>query len=377
MTLQTLVQRFAFPIPGTSLGSPTGFGDSASISGIDAADEKYSVIFQNPETKNISKLWFMTGTVTTGADIDVRIETVSTSDGNPTGTLLATNSNHVQTITSGNDNTEFEVTLDAVAAATRGQLVSAVLANPGSSFGNIQFRYCSPYNVGGRLPYTALFTSSWAKSASVTPLIAIGYDDGSWAVPPGCIAFNATSAATFNNTSTPDIKGLKFQFPFGIRVSGFWFVGDMDGEVDIRLVTSAYHEANATGILESIALDPDQRPSVAAGQYNCLLDTPVEIAASTASRLIIVPTSATNVTLAEITFPNAGIAASFNGGTNFSLTTAKDPTGDGSWTNYNNGTDGYRQPLMGLLIDGIDIPAGGGSFVTPAMIQNLSGGLAA
>jgi hypothetical protein len=41
-------------------------------------------------------------------------------------------------------------------------------------------------------------------------------------------------------------------------------------------------------------------------------------------------------------------------------TTAKDPNDDTDWTNYNNGTDGYRFLWAGLLVTHLDDGAGSG-----------------
>jgi len=58
------------------------------------------------------------------------------------------------------------------------------------------------------------------------------------------------------------------------------------------------------------------------------------------------------------------------GGRLFHLTTAKDPTGDGDWTNYNSGT--FRKFFGGLVLDGFDDGAGsGGGLLVPL---GMSGG---
>ena len=59
----------------------------------EAANEQAAGVFQAPFTGTIDKVIFATGTVATGGTVDVRLETVSIANGDPTGTLLGTNSN--------------------------------------------------------------------------------------------------------------------------------------------------------------------------------------------------------------------------------------------------------------------------------------------
>ena len=93
MAFQTIPGGLAIPVPPNSGTSSTTFGTPMLLN---AASEEAAGVLYAPKTGTISKIGFLTGTVTTGDTVDARMETVSAANGDPTGTLLGTNSNGSQ-----------------------------------------------------------------------------------------------------------------------------------------------------------------------------------------------------------------------------------------------------------------------------------------
>jgi len=343
-------------ITGEGLHFPQPINDAApSLKSIllDAASEKAAFVFRVGKTGTVSKVGFCTATVTTGATVDVRLETVDLTNGNPTGTLLGTNSNGSQVIADIDDNTWFTVSLTTAVAVTRGDLVAVVIVNPSGSPGNLNIRAVE-YN---RLifPYSVIFTTVWAKQATDrNPTCSLEYDDGSYAVHPGVVPIKTRTTRSFGSSSTPDERGLIFQFPFPVRVAGAWAYLDADEAVDIVL-----YDSDGTTALQTISLDKDVRAANLVATQIYPFDTTSELSANTNYRLVIKPTTTTFIRVMDFTIDTAAIMDSFEGGQNFHHT---ERTNAGSWTETTT-----LRPMMGLLLDAFDDGAGGAASI-------LSGG---
>lgn len=356
-------------IPAGSSTAPT----IAQGATIDASGEMAAWVFRAPKTGDIAKVHWRTRSVATGDTVDVRIETVDDTTGFPTGTLWDTTTNGAHVVGNGDDNIRLETTLTSVAGVTAGEWLAVVIVN-GSAPGNIQMgQFASSNNVDLDSIYGANFTTAWAVDGR-GPIIAVEYDDGSipkifGAYPP---PESDNISIPFNNTSTPDSVGGRFKFAAPVRVSGCWVWMDLDGDAVVKLVSEAYHQANATGILASVTLDKDIRrgnPS----PWRLNFSSAVELSANTYYRLIVEPTSATNMTVYEWRFGSEALLGAFSGDADvMHLTTAKDPTGNADWTNYDSSD--YRGFWGGLIIDGIDDGVGGGGGTTIAGTAYVIGG---
>lgn len=372
MAIFDLSGAFHFPPMLVYDQQTASFGTSAPL---DASDERLGVILQAPKSGNIAKVAFSTATVTTGATVDVRVETVDATDGNPSDTLWGTNTNAALVVDGADDNVIKVATLTAVAAVTIGDQLAIVIVNPTASFGSMQIRNTT--TQGGGRPincYYSNFTGgSWTKGVTTGPLlIGLEYDDGSYVpiegIRPPVSGSGGLTSTGLSTATTPDVMGLRFQFPFAVRVRGAWVIADCDGNTNLNLVTTAYHQVNQTGILATSTLDKDIRQLDHFGMYQVTFPSRPELAADTNYRLIVEPTTASTTSMYDSATLSLAMLGAFHGGANFHLTTAKDPTGDGSWTNFNSGT--FRVPYMGLFIDGIDTnPGGGGGGVSRSRFQ--------
>lgn len=307
---------------------------------IDATDEKVAMVGCVPKTGNITKIGFNVRTVTVAGNLDFRLETVDATNGTPTGTLWGTNTNLSQNVSATGWN---EATLTAPAAVTRAQEIAVV----GNIVAAAQLQiWCHSGGFAQNYPRGLHYTTAWANAGN-QPIFALGYDDGSYAVlgqsPPTTGNVNANS--TFNTGSTPDERGLKFRFPLSVRVSGFWLASDLDGDADVVL-----YDSDGTTALQTRSLDKDIEAGAGnAGTHVATFPADVTLAANTYYRLVVKPTSVTNLTVYDWDYPNTTLMAADYFGADFHHTQRTDA---GAWTDTTT-----KRAMMGLIVSGID--AGG------------------
>jgi hypothetical protein len=307
---------------------------------LDAANEKAGMIFTVPKAGTISKVGFTTRTVTTGATVDVRIETVG-GDGFPTGTLWATNTNGAQVIADANDNTWFLKSLTAGAVVAEGDIIAVVVVTP--SGGNMEIGRARFDEY--MFPYTAHFTSSWAKATNTgTPLVALEYNDGSYGVADGVYPITSITAVSYNSGSTPDEKGLILSLPFKCRAIGAWAKCSPTAGGTMRY--KLYDSDGSTVLAQTPSLDQDIILSTDGNNYHCRFTSAVTLQKDAAYRLTILPETATDVQPMGFGVNAAAIMDSFCGGQNIHLTTRTD---GGSWSQT-----ATERLAMGLLIDQFD-----------------------
>lgn len=319
---------------------------------IDAASEKVGFLVIAPKTGNIRKVGFRTGTVTTGATVDVRIETHDLTTGYPSGSLWATNTNGPQVIADGDDNTAFLTTLTADAAVTKGDLLWVVISNPGASFGNMNLVTLTDDGPGSAndVPGGALYTTSWAGITNGAPVVLLEYDDGTYGGMLHCWPIGTTgfTTTTFNSSSPTDVIGNLFSVPYKARVCGAWVWADFDGDCSIKLIGT-----DGTTALGTISVDADT-PGAAtgAGIHELMFSSAIELAINSTYRIVFEP-GASNISIYDLTTPNANSMAQLGGGTSMYFTSAKDPTGTGDWTNTTT-----RRVFIAPIFDAFDDGAG-------------------
>lgn len=313
---------------------------------INAASESVAGIFQAPKTGTIDKVGFLTGTVTTGDTVDMRLETVSTANGDPTGTLLGTNSNKTQVVGAGDDNTWFLPELTTGVAVTKGDVFAVVVVNGGAG-GDMSIQM-QRLNRAHGFPYGDHFPGAWAKDEDCL-VTAFEYSDGSYAAAPGVNALLTLGTTTFNSADTPDEIALYFQLPFPFRVTGYWISLDLDGDCDMVL-----YDSDGTTALQTDSLDKDIRRAATRRRHLRLFSGTSELLAKTNYRLSCKP-GTTDVTIDDFTVSAAVLLDGMDGGQNFHLSTRANA---GSWTQTTT-----KRPLMGVLIDAIGTVGGVGGLV--------------
>lgn len=331
-----------FPSP------PFGVSGQASYLNhlLDAGDEKHGSIFRIPKTGTVSKIHWRTGTVTTGATVDVRLETIDAS-GDPSGTLHAANTNGAQVVADANDNATFTTALTAGASVTKGQERAVVIVNPTVSPGNFNVSVFADNT--NHFPYTDLFTTVWAKSSS-SPVIALEYDDGSYVPIICCFPCALLPETLFNTTTTPDEIGIIFSLTVPVRASGVWLWTDLDSPGDVKL-----YDSDGSTVLASTSLDPAKDQAITSDLMFFHFSSTISLLKNTNYRLTLLPTTTTSLRIQEFTVAAVAIMDAFPGGQAIHRTHRTDA---GAWTETTT-----QRPFMGLIIDGLDdgVGAGGGA----------------
>jgi hypothetical protein len=333
----------------TGLMIPTPVITSVASTGnvIDAADEKLGIVNKTIRTGTITQVILGFGTVTTGATVDVRVETVDAATGHPTGSLVNADSNASLVVANADDNSKKTVTLTTPASVTEGDTIAIIMANPGASFGSMNLIATSE-RAAMCFPYGVFYTGSWADAVRNLSIVAV-YDDGSRQNFGGNVATNVATL-TFNTGSTPDEIGLVFTLTVPIVGCGFWFDANSSftGNFDLVLYDSA------DTVVKSVSFDADQRGGTSSA-YMRTQTADFSLAAAT-YRVVAKPTSGTNISVLESTYAANSDLDVLDLGIGCYKTHRTDA---GAWTDTNT-----RRINLGILVKGVDDGTGSSGVYT-------------
>lgn len=354
MALQAIKQGLPFPPWPTQVAGAPGLGLASFV--LDAASEKAALIFAATAAKSIRTIHYRTGTVTTGDTLDVRVETVDTAaNGDPTGTLWATNTNAASVVAGGDDSVWKSATLTADATLAIGDVVAIVLVNGGGG-GNMQLAAYGEMVSG--FPYGDLFTAAWAKS--IIPMFVVEYSDGSFEPVQGFLDQGAPiTPTTFNSGTATNRRGNMFQVPFPTRTNGCWVWVDADGPF-----TCTLYDSDGTTVLATTATINQFQRSTAAGNiafYPWIASPSAapSLLANTNYRIVVIPTSTTNLTTYDFDVTDADMLNMFVGGTlmHASVFTSS------AWVETTT-----RRGYLGVMLDAFDDGAGSGGGANRALL---------
>lgn len=321
---------------------------------LDAANEEAALIFKAPFTGNITAVGWRTGTVTTGATLDVRLENVSLVNGDPNDTLVGTNTNGSQVVADTDDNKWFLTPLTAAASVTRGQLMALTIVNPAASFGNmIISNFADSVTT---FPYGDLFAGAgpaWGK-LSVIIVVALSYS-GVYYPIEGCFPFSGIPTYTYNSgTAAQDEIALKFKLPSPSRIIGGWVWVDADGDFDIVL-----YDSDGTTVLATTSLDTNVRSEAEANLHYFTFPSAVNLTKDVFYYLSVKPTTVTSLTAYAFDVDSAAVMDACIGGQNIHFASRVDA---GAWTAVTT-----RRPFFCLLLDAFDDGVGGGGGGMPIL----------
>lgn len=335
---------------------------------IDAADEIAAGVFTVTKTGTVVRVHFSTGNVITGATVDVRLETVDASNGQPTGTLFGTDTNVSHVIADSNDTAWLRTsTLTGSASVTLGDRIAVVIKNPNTSFGNMQIRRAPSVPGPGGLPY-AVGPLASNKVDQAPPLVcALEYDDGSFSIPPFTLPVSSFNSTTLSTSSNPDEMATYFTPTVPMRVIGWWGLLSLASGANCRI--QMYTSGNDTPIA-SDTIDADLTTSTGSRFYFSFFPATVTLSAGTAYRIAVLPTTTNNVTLQyfDVNSSYLGLLDCLPGGQamhysarNRSSTTDPDAA---AWSQTTN-----RRLGLGLIVDQFD--DGAGSLVVARRSSSL------
>lgn len=350
MTLTDIVELIIPP--------PISIGSYTSVT-IDAEGEKAAVIFQIPKTGTLKSVALKFLKITTGT-ISYQLETVDSTTGYPTGTLYVANaSGSVSVDANGvwwlalNGSTGVSVTVGDIVAIvmTQGSVGShqVYVANSGmKSLGNF------PY-------YCYYISSAWGKATGAT--MTLEYSD-SIITPLGAApATTANTTFSYKSSTNPNIRGNRFRLPFGARLIGISIAMDNDYNCELKV-----YDSDGYTVLSTVSIDSDIRGGTSTGYESFYLSSPLTLTANAWYRIALKATVDTgNISLGYVDVSTIG---TYDGldllslGTDCIYTACNgDPDEESDWTQ----TDG-RRASVALVIDQIDITAGGGACTSMVVI---------
>jgi hypothetical protein len=310
------------PMPQAYVQTPDIAGNSTLQ--MNAASEKCGNVFRISQTGNVRHVSFVVDSVTIAptAAHDIRLETVDATTGLSTGSLFGANTNGSATL----DTTGFKtVTLTADAAVTVGDTVALVIAAPGANFGSITLGVFADDNA--TVPYT-LDAPTAAAKGTLNLIMALEYDTGEVVYLPGVWTFSAITNQTYNSGSNPDRRGLRFSVPMPCRLSGCDLWADGDGDYNVL-----FYAADGTTATTVYVADKDVRDATLPGVQKIAFTTKQTLVADTFYRLVVLPTSVTNINTYRMDFSAAKYMDATPGGQDCHFTTANGaPAAEGDWT---------------------------------------------
>lgn len=347
-----IVGGYWIPWPFSVLTGALGFGSGV----IDASEERVGSVVRACKAGAIRKICFRTNTVTTGATVDVRLETVDTTTGKPSGTLFGTTTNGSQVIADANDNVMFCVTLTADATVALNSYLAVVIANPTASFGNMQIANFPDDASGFNYTIDPYIPPATGAGNNTGPVIGFEYSDGSYCHIQGVNPISLINTVIYGNTSTPDVRGLRFRLPVPKKVCG-WSAGiDFDGDGVMKLFDS-----DGATIIGNTSVDSNVRFATSSGQGGQYFDeAPISLLASTYYRAGFEPAGANTATITDFDVLSAAALDSFQGGQDFHYTSAKDPNEESDWTQVLT-----KRPAISLLFCGADAGDGASTIIVP------------
>lgn len=318
---------------------------------MDASGEKAVLVFRVPKTGNIDRLAAVIAAVGNAPDNGLRfsLQNVQATDGQPDGTV-----DENATVASGSVATGWleSGALSAARAVTRNDLLAAVIDFPTFVAGDSVTVQAMLFGTNiVNFPYGIANTS---KQAINYPQIFLRYDDAIWmSVHPVLAPFTSVTTFSMNTGTTPDEAGVAFTPQFDCKLREAFIQTSIAAAADFDIVL--YDSGN--NVLSTETYDGDVTGTTSGRHTHVYFDTDVELAAGSLYRLVVkAAAAAANVTLTYGVVPSQMFDTTI-GGTDYYATAR---TNAGSWTNYNNGTDGYRKPGILLGFSHLDDGAGGG-----------------
>ena len=320
---------------------------------LNAIGDQEAVIFQLPQTGSVTKVGFYVNTVTVAGDVDVRLETVDTTTGFPTGTLYSVGANVITNIAAAGWK---EVTLGTAASVTRADFVALVFAlqNPPGTIFLGDGAYASDALRG--FPYQASFNTAtlvWAISEASSAQAYLTYSDGSIADFANFPA--TTTSTTFNAGSAVTERGNIITFPFPVRVTGAMVqVETANADADFTVLL---YGIDGTTILGSTTVDASQGCFQNFSRLGFIpFPASIILQGNQAYRVVVKPTTANNITLLDTVVPNAAVMETFFLGSKWVLTEKN----GGTWSQTST-----VRTNVGLLADALPPFGVGGGGWTP------------
>jgi hypothetical protein len=309
--------------------------------------------FTAPDTRDVWSVWVNWSTVTAPGTVQVRIETIDTTSGKPTGTLYDANAvlsftpaagwqqltfaSHPTTgLVAGN---EYAVVLLTTAGGTAQTLRSSIPSGP--------------YPTLTLTAADGTTRANFAEVGNTTPVITFGLSDG-LEEAFACCPYAAQSTSNIFGTNA---AGLKFTVPAGaifsaagIEFSNVTRTGTPAGDLRLRIFNSS--DATVSGT--TVSVSRNSLTGVNTRRLRVHFPAVVSLSAGTYRVVLDSASSANSSNCWKVTASQARIAG--NAPSGFVLTTTADVTAGPPVTWTDTATD---VPPLGLILDDVTTAAGG------------------
>lgn len=323
---------------------------------LDGATEKFDwtgyVWNKDRATKNITKVAFLPGAITSAGGSQMRIS-LQNVDAATSVVVARGDGTQDQTVDFlASDVTDSTWYKTAALSATRtvafGELMACRLefnSFLGADAFNVR-------NLTGNANYNGIggiahFTGTWAGATAV-PNIVFEFDDGTFGTfvhGHPCASIVSTSV---NTGSTPDEVALKFQVLFPCKIDAVPFVMSIASaarDFDVVLY-------EGTTALQTVSVDADY-VAISTGSYKVVAIPETELTPGVDYYVAVKPTTAANIIVYSFTVGEANHFQAMPGGTTWHHATRVDA---GAWTATTT-----QRPWMGIRISALSDGAGGGS----------------
>ena len=338
---QSISGFIAYPILDTLRAAAPNI--NGSVQTLDSANESVAMVFMSPVTATLSKIGFRVGgAVTTGADLDIRVETVGTG-GFPSGTLWNTSSNGIQQVNENSANSYFTVTLGSGATLNIGSFVAIRIQMSATSAGNLRIDRITNFADTTATPYTLSFAAnSWIKSGNSLPM-GLELSDGNY-IPNGylsSIPVTLFGQTTYSTNSSPDEKGIAFSVPFPCTATGCW--GNFATTISANIIL---YDTDGTTVLRTILMGSSNQGVTTMHKTIFPFLSPVSFVTQGTYRLTLVGAASGNVTILELIGSSSIVNSSYDG---YPYITSTQRTDSGSWVESTT-----SRTTMGLLLSQFD-----------------------
>lgn len=323
---------------------------------LNASGDRCAFVVTCPKSGTLDKFEFRTGAVANNPDNGIRLsfQALDTSTGMPNGTqsqyrditgTLSANAWQVPGLMTS-DGTDTGTKRTVTAGEQIGCVVDFVSFVASDTFTVAPLSLSVGSYVNG-LNYVAdASNGTYTKSTAAFPNLALKYDDGTYAAFPLFMGpvLTATNTA-FSSSSTPDEIGVVFQVPISCRVVGAW--ARVDPNADLAFVLY-----DNSGIdVRTVTIDSDLSRSGHTANV-AHFSSSYTLSANTNYRLIVKPTTTSNINFSNYTLPGSGYGTSHPMGATWVYTSR---VNGGAFTD-----DNTKCCQMGLIVDGYDTGSGGG-----------------
>lgn len=368
----TMVSCGMFDWPRVEI-KPSIFSSGGALTTLtlDSTTDMVAWVGTSPIADSITVVYFRTGTIAAGGGdtVDVRIETVT--NGKPSGTLWAANTNIAVAVADADDNVWKTATLTASASLAVGDMFAIVIrSSSGTPAVTITTVTSTLGASSGHLP-TIVQNATGADAVIADTVLewVVKFNSAGIRYLPGLSPLDGAFTLTaFNSGSAPNARALRFQVPFKCRVVGArLMMGNFAAGSDFTV--SLFDGAGTTdaGALGQFTVDGDFAQSATIdGLLEGYFDAVNTLAANTTYYVEVRPDTANSITLWEETTAGSGepagaIRAFSHMSAEVYLATRTWAAGTaGAWS-----TTTTTMPVITLLVDQLDDGTGIITSVAP------------